>query len=125
MNVSFVSHLPFAVSPHGVPDFHYTHALLWYAMAICALGPCIVIYVCCTRINTSVFCTSLHYFPSAYTAARRNWDSEVSVSFAEVALGVVPCRVVHERLAEKHLNLVVAPVLRGQRLQEHDDALGV
>lgn len=38
MNVPFVSHLPFAVSPHGAPDFHYTHALLWRPMAICALA---------------------------------------------------------------------------------------
>ena len=41
-----------------------------------------------------------------------------------MALSIVPGRVVHERLAEEHLDLVVRPVLRRERLQEHDDALG-
>ena len=44
-------------------------------------------------------------------------------SFDKVALGVVPRRVVDERLAEQHLDLVVCPALRWQRLQEHDDPL--
>ena len=45
------------------------------------------------------------------------------MSLAEVALRVVPCRVVDQRLAQKHLNLVVSPPLCRERLQEHDDAL--
>lgn len=42
-----------------------------------------------------------------------------------MALRIMPYRVQHERLAQQHLNLVVVPVLRRQRLQEHDDALNV
>ena len=40
-----------------------------------------------------------------------------------MALGVVPRRVVDERLAKQHLDLVVRPALCWQRLQEHDDPL--
>lgn len=47
------------------------------------------------------------------------------VLFAEVALCVVPCRVVDERLAEEEFDLMVGPALGRQRLEEHDDALGV
>jgi hypothetical protein len=43
----------------------------------------------------------------------------------EMALGIVPYRVKHKSLAQKHLNLVVAPILRWQRLQKHNDALTV
>ena len=42
-----------------------------------------------------------------------------------MALCVVPGRVVHKRLTEKQLDLMVCPALRGQRLEEHDDALQV
>lgn len=41
----------------------------------------------------------------------------------EVALGIMPGRIVNERLAEKHFDLVVGPPLRRERLEEHDDAL--
>ena len=46
-----------------------------------------------------------------------------SLVFAEVALRVVPRRVVHECFTEQHLDLVVAPALCWQGLEEHDDAL--
>jgi hypothetical protein len=41
----------------------------------------------------------------------------------EVALRVVPRRAEHERAREQHLDVLVRPVLRRQRLQEHDDPL--
>lgn len=43
----------------------------------------------------------------------------------EVALRIVPYGIEDERFAEEHLDLVVSPILRGQRLQEHDNALTV
>lgn len=42
---------------------------------------------------------------------------------SEVALRVVPDRIEQERLAEEDLDFVVRPILRRQRLQEHNDAL--
>jgi len=47
----------------------------------------------------------------------------IYASAVEMALSIVPDRVENECLAQKHLDLVVAPVLRGEGLQEHDDAL--
>ena len=46
----------------------------------------------------------------------------VSLS-SEVTLGIVPYRIEHECLAEKHFYFVVCPILCRQGLQEHDDAL--
>lgn len=40
-----------------------------------------------------------------------------------MTLGIVPYRIENECLAQQHLNLVIAPVLCGERLQEHDDSL--
>lgn len=42
---------------------------------------------------------------------------------SEVTLGVMPCRIEHECLAEEHFYFVFCPILCRQRLQEHDDAL--
>lgn len=42
-----------------------------------------------------------------------------------MALRVGPYRVEDEGLTEEHLDLVVRPVLRGERLEKHDDALFV
>lgn len=42
-----------------------------------------------------------------------------------MALGVGPYRVEDEGLAEEHFNLVVRPVLCGEGLEKHDDALFV
>jgi hypothetical protein len=41
----------------------------------------------------------------------------------EMTLRIVPYRVEYEGLAEKHLDLVVTPLLRWQRLEEHYDSL--
>lgn len=42
-----------------------------------------------------------------------------------MALRVGPYRVEDEGLTEEHLDLMVRPVLRGERLEKHDDALFV
>ena len=44
-------------------------------------------------------------------------------SFAEMALRVVPRRVMDERFAQQELDLVVCPALCGKRLKKHDNAL--
>lgn len=50
-------------------------------------------------------------------------DRQRAASFAEMALRIMPRRIMDERLAEEHLDLVIRPVLRWERLQKHDNAL--
>jgi hypothetical protein len=40
-----------------------------------------------------------------------------------MALCVVPGRAEHKRAAEENLDIVVCPILRRERLEEHDDTL--
>ena len=60
----------------------------------------------------------------AYVVADRvSWRQGRHALLPEMALRVVPRRIVHERLAEKHLDLVVRPALGREGLQVHDDPL--
>lgn len=43
--------------------------------------------------------------------------------FTEMTLGIVPCRIMYEGLAEQKLYLVICPTLCWERLEKHDYAL--
>ena len=67
------------------------------------------------------------WWRAPYSTVGRHWSytwrQGGHMSLAEMALRVVPRRIVHERLAEEHLDLVVRPALRREGLQVHDDPL--
>ncbi|KAI3475783.1 hypothetical protein L1887_62780 [Cichorium endivia] len=69
----------------------------------------------------------LHLGPTSYDPQRalRTWIAPMRMMLLVEVGGVAKEGLVHERLAEQHLCVLVRPALGGERLEEHDDALEV